>query len=212
MYQFWLGALLLPVTPEKVVISCGSKNSVYTCVNGDEIVFPKSGKLKTIKFKALLPNMEYPFARYSSGYREAEYFKTAVENMKKSLKSFRFVITREISLGRVLNYTDMEAVIEDYSFTESAENGYDLIMDITLREYRAFGAVYNDLSQIQWETTRTDNEVKNNYYTVVSGDSLWKIAKRIYGDGSRWKDIFNANTDKITNANAIKTGITLVIP
>ena len=86
-------------------------------------------------------------------------------------------------------------------------------MDITLREYRAFGAVYVEGSpESSSSIERTDTEKKVNTYTVVSGDSLWKIAKRIYGDGSRWRDIFNANKDKITNSNVIKIGMVLNIP
>lgn len=213
MYQFWLGEILLPITPEKVTISCGSKNTLFTCLNGNEIVFPKTGKLKTIKFQAVLPNVEYPFCRYSSGFREAEYFKTAVENLKKEKKSFRFVITREISTTKVLSYTDIEAIVEDYSFTESAHNGYDVVMDITLREYKAFGAVYTsiDISNNSGRE-RIDKSEKVNSYTVASGDSLWKIAKRVYGDGSKWGEIFNANRDKITNSNVIKPGMVLNIP
>jgi nucleoid-associated protein YgaU len=34
-------------------------------------------------------------------------------------------------------------------------------------------------------------------YTVASGDSLWAIAEKVYGDGSRWTDIYEANQDVI---------------
>ena len=146
-------------------------------------------------------------------FKNADYFKTAIEKLKSDLKPFHFVITREVNITKVLNYTDIEAVIEDYSFTESADNGYDIVMDITLREYRAFGAVYVEESgRSSSSVERTDTEKKVNTYTVVSGDSLWKIAKRIYGDGSRWREIFNANKDKITNSNFIKVGMVLNIP
>jgi nucleoid-associated protein YgaU len=49
-------------------------------------------------------------------------------------------------------------------------------------------------------------------YTVVSGDSLSKIAKKIYGDASRWKEIFEANKDKIKNPDLIHPGQVLSIP
>lgn len=37
-------------------------------------------------------------------------------------------------------------------------------------------------------------------YTVSSGDSLWKIAQKQYGDGSKWKKIYDANKDTIEAA------------
>jgi nucleoid-associated protein YgaU len=50
-------------------------------------------------------------------------------------------------------------------------------------------------------------------YTVAPGDSLWKIAKRSYGDGNQWKKIYEANRQVIgSNPDLIKPGQVLVIP
>jgi nucleoid-associated protein YgaU len=49
-------------------------------------------------------------------------------------------------------------------------------------------------------------------YTVVGGDSLSKIAKKIYGDASRWKEIWEANKDKVKNPDLIHPGQELKIP
>lgn len=49
-------------------------------------------------------------------------------------------------------------------------------------------------------------------YVVVSGDSLWKIAKNQYGDGSKWSIIYEANRGTIKNANQIWPGQTIIIP
>jgi nucleoid-associated protein YgaU len=49
-------------------------------------------------------------------------------------------------------------------------------------------------------------------YTVKSGDSLSKIAKRFYGDADKWKKIHAANSDKIPNPDLIHPGLQLTIP
>jgi nucleoid-associated protein YgaU len=49
-------------------------------------------------------------------------------------------------------------------------------------------------------------------YTVVSGDSLSKIAKREYGDAQKWTVIYEANRDKISNPDLIHPGQVLTIP
>lgn len=49
-------------------------------------------------------------------------------------------------------------------------------------------------------------------YTVVRGDTLWGISSKMYGKGSRWKEIYEANTDKIKNPNLIYPGQVFVIP
>lgn len=50
-------------------------------------------------------------------------------------------------------------------------------------------------------------------YTVKSGDSLWKIAQRFYGNGAQYTKIYNANRGLIgSNPNMIHPGQRLTIP
>jgi len=49
-------------------------------------------------------------------------------------------------------------------------------------------------------------------YTVVSGDTLSKIAKAHYGKSSQWSSIFEANRDQLDDPDEIKPGQVLVIP
>lgn len=48
------------------------------------------------------------------------------------------------------------------------------------------------------------------YHTVVKGDTLWKIAQRNYGNGSRYPETAKANN--ISNPNIISVGQKLLIP
>ena len=47
-------------------------------------------------------------------------------------------------------------------------------------------------------------------YTVVEGDSLWKIAERTYGAGERWTEISRANS--LRRPNLIQVGAELELP
>ena len=49
-------------------------------------------------------------------------------------------------------------------------------------------------------------------YTVQTGDSLSKISKQFYGDANQYMKIFEANKDKLSDPDKIKTGIELIIP
>ena len=49
-------------------------------------------------------------------------------------------------------------------------------------------------------------------YTVKKGDCLWNIAKKFYGNGSKYTKIYEANKDKIKNPQLIYAGQVLVIP
>lgn len=67
-----------------------------------------------------------------------------------------------------------------------------------------------DFSDVTAGSSSTASSSKT--YTVVSGDSLSKIAKRFYGDASQWKKIHAANADKVPNPDLIHPGQELTIP
>jgi nucleoid-associated protein YgaU len=49
-------------------------------------------------------------------------------------------------------------------------------------------------------------------YTVQSGDTLWDIAKKFYGNGTDWTKIYDANKSVIgDNPDLIKPGQVLTI-
>jgi nucleoid-associated protein YgaU len=49
-------------------------------------------------------------------------------------------------------------------------------------------------------------------YTVEAGDTLWKIAKQFYGEGSQYLKIFEANKGLLKDPDHIFPGQELVIP
>jgi LysM repeat protein len=59
----------------------------------------------------------------------------------------------------------------------------------------------------------TDAPATGGEYTVVKGDSLWEIARKQLGDGSRWHEIYSLNSDVIgQNPNLINIGAELKLP
>ncbi|MFZ2958373.1 MAG: LysM peptidoglycan-binding domain-containing protein [Candidatus Ozemobacteraceae bacterium] len=62
----------------------------------------------------------------------------------------------------------------------------------------------------------TASATASRHYVVASGDSLWKIATRFFGDGSRYMEIVQANKDRypslLKNPNLIYPGWELIIP
>jgi LysM repeat protein len=49
-------------------------------------------------------------------------------------------------------------------------------------------------------------------YTVRPGDTLFYISQHLYGTPGHWREIWQANTDKITDPNLIDIGEVLTIP
>jgi len=59
---------------------------------------------------------------------------------------------------------------------------------------------------------RADENQDLNKYTVQSGDTLWKISLEVYGDGSKYMEIFQANTGLLKSPDQVFPGQVLVIP
>lgn len=54
------------------------------------------------------------------------------------------------------------------------------------------------------EAINNTSEAQKRVYAVQSGDSLWSIAERLYGDGSRYTEL--ADKNNIENAAIIYAG------
>ena len=61
------------------------------------------------------------------------------------------------------------------------------------------------------EPAVADNPTPSTY-TVQSGDTLWKIAEQVYGDGSEYQKIFEANQELLESPDRIAPGQELTIP
>lgn len=85
---------------------------------------------------------------------------------------------------------------------------------------KAVDASYNDLtlditvdpSAAPAAGSGPKQEAGGSIHTVVSGDTLSKIAKQYYGDANSYMKIFDANKDKLKDPDKIQPGQVLVIP
>lgn len=69
-----------------------------------------------------------------------------------------------------------------------------------------------DFGNVQSGIESTASVVGAKTYTVAKGDSLSKIAKHVYGNANRWRDIFEANRDQLDNPDLIQPGQVLKLP
>lgn len=215
-YHFYLGKMLCPIAPSKLQLKIGNKNKTMTLINEGEVNILKQAGLTSINFDLLLPNAKYPFAIYKEGFVGAKYFLDELEKLKIDKKPFQFIVTRTFPNGEMLFDTDMKVSLESYSITENAKEGFDVMVSVQLKQYKDYGTKICNVSsadttpKVSVETTRpaeTSPEPKQNEnYIVQAGDTLWGIAKKFYGEGSKYVDIYNANKDKIENPSLIYVG------
>ena len=223
MYFFYLGTMLLPISPESLEIETPNGNKTYNLINEGEVNVLKSTPLKNIKFDFILPVVQYPFAHYKSGFISATVILEYLKYLKESKESFQFVVVRATSIASLALSSTVETVsLESYTVSESTENGLDYKVSIQLKEYNEksnslIGTVIKTAVSAVATMTKPRNKGVNQpktdtvqTYAVRQGDTLWSIAKKYYGEGSLYTKI--AKQNKLNDPNKIYVGQKLTIP
>lgn len=190
-YEFYLDKCLLPVSPSKLQIKINSNNKTLVLINEGQINILKTAKLTDIEFECDIPQVQYPFSVYRGGYKGAKYFLDYFEKLKVGKKPFQFIVSRTMPTGKILFSTNIKVSLEDYTISESADNGFDIKVRIKLKQYRDHGTktavikLVDDKSSAKIEeqraasTTREDKPVGIGSDVIVNG----RLHASSYGDG-----------------------------
>lgn len=222
-YDVYLNNCLLPVTPSKIQTKISNNNKTVNLINEGEINILKNAGLTDIEFECEIPQIQQPYAVYKSGFKDAGYFIGIFEELKSSKQPFQFIVCRKTPAGKKLLNTNIKVSMEDYRVTEDAKNGFDFKVKINLKQWKEYGTktVNVKMSGPQASVSVEPNrEISNapvptvtQTYTVNKGDTLCNIAKKFYGDGAKYKVIYDANRNVITGSpNLIYPGQVLTIP
>lgn len=121
MYYFYMGNVLLPLTPSKLTVKTKNKNKTVDLVSGGEVNIPKSPGLTEISFDAVLPAVDYDFATYENGFKSPNYYLEYFEKLKTGKTPFDFIVIRTISAEALLRHALRlsmlpNSVVKEYDF------------------------------------------------------------------------------------------------
>lgn len=221
-YYFYLGNVLLPIPPSKLELKISNNNKTYNLINYSQINVLKNPGLSSLEFEVVLPNTKYPFAMYKNNFQNAKYYLGVLENLKVNRSAFQFIVVRKFPNGKDIFNTNIKVALEEYTITDTTEEGFDTKVKIKLKQYKEYSTKKVQVTIKQYRPPAVTRTVTTNNtavakpsgknYTVKRGDCLWNIAKRFYGNGAKYTTIYNANRSKIRNPNLIYPGQVLWIP
>ena len=215
-YQLWMtgngssAKLQFPVHPEKIEVQRGSNNESIKLAGVGEVTIIQKPAADRVRWSCFFPATTFPGIQ--GRLRMPMAYVKQLNAWKDGEKPVYFVST---ACGICNYYT-----IERFDYSESGGDVGTIQYSIELKLYRnvSLRSVTVNVEEQkatmpkQEETPRVDNTETPKTYTVKSGDCLYNIAKSLYGDGSLYMQIFNANRDKISNPNLIYPGQILTIP
>lgn len=187
-----------PSLPSSIKVKSGAKYQSYDIIGKGTIKIPKGTETASISWS-------------SEFFGWAKRREPIVREWIKPAECIRMLnywmdsgtVLRLMVTGTSINY---DVTISSFETEPYGAHG-NVKYSITLTQYKSL-KVYttvelNIAAYVGHVESRPDEEgPKNeNTYTVVSGDNLWKIAKRFYGgNGSDWKKIYDANQAVIEEA------------
>lgn len=198
----------IPVLPAEYTVTSEQDNTSVTVCNLGEVTLRGKRKLRQITFSSFFPK------HYDSGYCDVRT-KSPITMVKKIEKMKRAGSVKLIITGIL----SMKVTIESFEWGENDGTG-DITYTLTLKEYRTVSIPASTLTKDasaqpagndgagrdQPEATSTQS------YTVVSGDTLSGIARKLTGS-TNWRTIYEQNKGVIgSNPNMIKPGQVLTIP
>lgn len=206
-FYFKIGeeVLTLPITPASLKMTIGSNNKVVTLINEGDINILKSPSLVEFEFDARFPMRPYPYSRDALNF---ETYMNKFTALKTEKTPFIFNVIRTTPSGKGTWATVRRVALEELEVDENADEGDDVIVSFKLKEYKQYGVQTLNSPNSTPTTTSTSEQPRDNdnkatkpkEYTIRSGDTLWAIAKAEYGDGSKWKVIYDANKAVIESA------------
>lgn len=215
MIEFWLTfnngeeKLRLPVPPQSFEMSTGLNNTVATIQELGEINLIGKPRLKTTSISSYFPIRPDGLCQYTD-FPAPDVCIDMIARWRKSGKPIRLLV-----VGETLKVNEAMSI---ESFAVSQRHGpQDIYFTLELKEYRfiprqndgndSINAV--DLLAEYKGKSRTKEQERPLYYAVQPGDTLWGIAKRVYGDGSRGEELRKRNN--LSDELAIPSGKVLIL-
>lgn len=204
----------IPILPEEIQFKSGDATAVsYSIMNLGEVAIPSGTELDSWAWQSEFPGFlrENDPLIHGTWYQPSEY-----DSILKDWKKNGTELTL-LAIGYPIN---ADVYLKEYHPTAAGAFG-DIYYEISFMETRRI-VVTSTKAEEPKETTRPAET--SSTYTIKSGDTLWAIARKFYGDGTKWKTIYDANKDIIEstaksrgykssdNGHWIFPGVKLTIP
>lgn len=182
--------LEFPITPAQV--GCNGSGEIQTSkINelGSISLYSGNG-LRTTELASFFPSIQYSFCNYPNVKNPYEYVKQ-LEHWMYSGTKLRLIIGN--------TNTNFQVMINNFNYNEQPGTR-DVFYTLSLIEYKEV-KLNRTPSGNTGDSNNTNRPDENKPTTakthkVVKGDSLWAIAKRYYGNGSKYPQLKDKNKTK----------------
>lgn len=182
-----------PVTPSEVGCEFSNEISIEKINGLGEVSIYSGVNLKSTEISSFFPNHYATYCNYVDIKKPYEYVRMIEKWMHKGAK-LRLIVAD--------THTNIQVIVNNFSYNE-VFGTRDVYFSLSLVEYKDIKinktTTSNDDTGTENNTDRPTEDKQENQsktHTVVKGDSLWSIAQKNYGDGSKYPQIKEKNKAK----------------
>ncbi len=182
----------IPWLPDEIQFSTGEASMAsYDILNRGEVAVPTGVGLSEYSWESIFPgegrkNADCGLMRGS--WKKPEYYHKILEDWKANRARLNLVV-----VGYPINKT---VYLTNYNGTGSGGFG-DITYTVEFKEARNITITSSKVKAPKTVYQNRPNTKKNTTVTVKEGDTLWEIAERELGSGSRWTEIYKKNKEII---------------
>lgn len=196
-YIFYIDKMLLPISPQSVDTKFKNMNETVNLINEAEFNLLKKEGLQEISFKFMVPSQRYPFARYLSTYKKPSYYINKLKELKKKAKPFQLIIIRNYpnSLGAYFN-TNVKVSLEEWSIEENAEEGMDLYISVSFKEFvdpRPKKYNVNGDGTVTVQNQRWSDKLEERICSTKAGQTIWQFVREETGGLDQLQTVIEVN-------------------
>ncbi|TCJ04092.1 LysM peptidoglycan-binding domain-containing protein [Cytobacillus praedii] len=214
-YEIWLlfnneaEGFQLPENPSSIQIKDANSNKTYHISGIGEINVLKDPSLTEYTFEGVFPSQKSPLV-IAKRALEPKIYVDYIRKWMVSKQPIRFKFT-----GSTFSINTL-ASIEAFEWKEAGGAVGDIEYKLSLKKYVHYAAqkvkVVNQAAANKQASPRPDNRAPAKTYKLVKGDSLWKIAQKFLGSGSRYKEIQKLNNIKESELRKLPIGLEVKLP
>lgn len=127
--KFYIDDVLLPITPAQITIKNANKNISTQLVDGRPATIPQLDGAQQVTFDFIIPNQKETCA-FNEELKGIRFYTDLVWYIKQKRQPVVLTITRANGV-----YTNIVAMLDDYSYVEDAEHNSDYYFSVSFTEW-----------------------------------------------------------------------------
>lgn len=204
----------LPQNPEEVEVKIKGNGEGFKISKLGSVNIPMDVELEEFPLESFFPGQDYHFL--VADFQKPEVYIEKLRRWQREKIPVRYIYVNGSFAINELTTIESFTIKETFGTT-------DVPFQLTLKKYVPFGpqkmvvkkpVSISSVATVVKKTTppRQDTKPTPKTYSLVKGDSLWKVAQKFLGAGNRFNEIAKLNGMKPSEYRKLPIGLKLKLP